>query len=219
MKSFRLSVLFIFILLSCSDRELDQETFSSVNNVEKQILKSPSLSTDYFNTFLKSQGLGATIVKDVTYGLLSKKILKSAIYQKSKQLYDLSNTVSIALVVKSKNVISYVLPRKDNPFRADIYFETDGIVSEEVLEIDIINHEESLKVTWKKKGNYKNSAFFEKNSEECTSFIISCDCEEGAADIQKIGGIIAFAGFFGCVFCPFVGFAIATVAATISLGC
>ena len=91
MKSFRLSVLFIFILLSCSDRELDQETFSSVNNVEKQILKSPSLSTDYFNTFLKSQGLGATIVKDVTYGLLSKKILKSAIYQKSKKLYDLSN--------------------------------------------------------------------------------------------------------------------------------
>ena len=112
-----------------------------------------------------------------------------------------------------------MLPRKDNPFRADIYFETDGIVSEEVLEIDIINHEESLKVTWKKKGNYKNSAFFEKNSEECTSFIISCDCEEGAADIQKIVGIIAFAGFFGCVFCPFVGFAIATVAATISLGC
>ncbi|MDG1213067.1 MAG: hypothetical protein P8N20_03000, partial [Flavobacteriaceae bacterium] len=117
------------------------------------------------------------------------------------------------------NVISYVLPRKDNPFKADIYFETDGIVSEEVLEIDIINHEESLKVTWNKKGNYKNTTFFEKNSEECTSFIISCDCEEGADDIEKIGGIIAFAGFFGCVFCPFVGFAIPTVAATISLGC
>lgn len=219
MKSFKLSILFTLFLFSCSDRALDQETFSTLSSAEKEILKSPSSSTDYFNTFLKSQGLGDALVKEVAVNQVNKKILKSVIYQKSEKLYDLSNSVTVALLVKNKNIVSYVLPRKDDPFKADIYFETDGIVLDEVLEIDIENLEESLYVTWNKKAGDKSSAFFEKNTEECTSFIISCDCEEGAADIVKIGGIIAFAGFFGCVFCPFVGSAIATVAATISLGC
>lgn len=221
MRSFKLSILFILLLFSCSDieQDQDQETLSILSNPEKEILESPSLSTDYFNTFLKSQGLNATIVKEVTYDPLSKKISKSVIYQKSKKLYDLSNAVSISLVVKNQNVVSYVIPRKDNPFKADIYLEKNGVVSDEVLEIDIVNHDKSLKVKWNKKDSNNNTTFFEKTTEECTSFIISCDCEEGATDIAKLGGIIAFAGFFGCVFCPFVGYALATVATAISLGC
>jgi hypothetical protein len=92
------------------------------------------------------------------------------------------------------------------PFKADLYIETDGVISTECLEITIGDTETSYEVNWIKHSNLKLKNYSDK-------------CNEGATKVMKVGGAIAFGGWFGCVPCPFVGGAIATVAGVLSLFC
>ena len=218
-RNFKFAFLFLinFMLFSCSTAD-DKEILNEEINL------NPSLTVDYFNLIMKKNNLGNDIVKQIEK-FDSKKLesMKSKFISKSVVEYSEDNSISVQLEVNKILTTFHILPRINEPHKADLYFERDGVLADEVLEIAISVNPEAYNVQWKNVSTNKSLAksTFSKNNNKnsCEDGIISCDCEEGASDVMTIGGVIAFAGFFACVPCPFVGGAVATVAGVISLTC
>jgi hypothetical protein len=195
-----LSLFMISILLfSCTSE-------NSNLNAESDNTLSPALTAEYFNSFLIQKDIKNTLVKRV------KKISAADLYRirptyaKTENNYEEENSTSITLEVKNKLKTFHIIPRLMEPFKADLYIETHGVISTESLEITIKDTETSYEVNWIKHSNLK----LKNNSD---------GCNDGASKVMKVGGAIAFGGFFGCLPCPFVGGAVATIAGVMSLFC
>lgn len=199
-KNNMLSLFMISVLLfSCTSENSDL-------NAETDNTLSPALTAEYFNSFLIQNDIKNTSVKNVKKISVADLYRIRPTYAKTENNYDKENSISITLEVKNKVRTFHIIPRLLEPFRADLYIETDGVISTESLEITIGETETSYEVNWLKHSNLR----LKNNSDECN---------EGATKVMKVGSAIAFGGFFGCLPCPFVGGAIATVAGILSLFC
>lgn len=209
-------LLFIFVvsLFSCSDIENEQQVLS------RDLNPVPSYTADYFNFILNQNDFENNPVKNIEKINKTRFVDKST-YMTNQKMKEYHEDLSISVELDDSTTIIHVLPKINDPFKADLYFEQNGIITSDIIEVVIsdINVPDVYYVEWQSKYDVNSTDVTTLSNSNCQDGIISCDCEKGAKDVQSIGAAIAFGGWFGCGPCPFVGGAIVVVAGLISLTC
>lgn len=188
--------------------------FYSCNPGSETTSIEPSLTKEYFNYVLENSNLNnGTSVKQV-HEISGKTFDVIQALHPNKSDYSYSDeSITTTIYSQDQEVTLHILPLTDIEVlnKAHVYFETNGEIKNDFIEVTIDNNEDGYLASW--------STVYSVERSECTDSIVSCDCQEGAQDIANIGGVIASAGLFGCFVCAFVGGAIAAVAAVGSLAC
>jgi len=149
----------------------------------------PSITADYYNYVISMSKLDGLVQVEKVKKIDEANYAKLLNASKRVTNENLVNSTEVELVFKDKKFTLYTVPISDNDA---IAFLEDDTLNLDPNEVDVhINSDMSY--SW--------------NSSSTQSKFrgISRDCTKGGAQIAAIGATIAFGGFFGCAFCPFVG--------------
>jgi hypothetical protein len=162
----------------------------------------PSLDVNYFNYVLSKSNLPHDYkINEVKKLTLEKfKIITNKFPEIKNVKLEFSTLVDVTYADEQMNIIVLAL--------------NDGYEAISVIERNGKFNETLIDVQFTKEGNYSYNPLARGGRS-----IISKNCSKGSNQIVAIGGTIAFAGFFGCLPCPFVGGAVATVAGLMGVFC
>jgi hypothetical protein len=162
----------------------------------------PSLDVNYFNyVFSKANlphGYEVNEVKKLTLEKFREIVNKFPEIENVK--LEFSTLVDITYANEQMNIIVLAL---NDGYKAISVIEKNGKFNETLIEVQFT-----------KDGNYTYNPMARGGRP-----IISKDCSKGSNQIVAIGASIAFAGFFGCLPCPFAGAALGAVAGLMGAFC